>query len=111
MAHTTVRITEEARDLLGSIAEEEGASMQAVLSKALEAYRRERFIAEVNAGYSKLREESSAWHTMEADRSILDAAIGDGLPEGEVWTEDGRAIQPKPNKANKDKKMKSRRRR
>jgi len=109
MAHTTVRISEETRDLLRSIAEEEGASMQAVLSRALEAYRRERFIAEVNAGYARLREEPSEWYAMEADRSIFDAALGDGLPEGEVWTEDGRAIQPKPKKASKAGTKKSRR--
>jgi hypothetical protein len=106
-----VRITEETRDLLRSIAQEEGASMQVVLSRALEAYRRKRFLAEVNAGYARLREEPSEWYTTEADRSIFDAAIGDGLPEGEVWTEDGRAVQPKPKKTSKRKKAKSRRHR
>lgn len=101
MTHTTVRITEETRDLLRSLAEEEGASMQAVLSRALEAYRRQRFIAEVNAGYAKLREEPSAWQTLEADRKVLEATIGDGLPRDEVWTDDGRAIEPKPKKNKK----------
>lgn len=95
MAQTTVRITEEAREALREIAEEEGVSMQTVLSRAIETYRRRRFLDEVNAGFARLREEPGAWQTLDADRRTLDATIADGLPADEVWTDDGAVVEPK----------------
>jgi hypothetical protein len=101
MAHTTVRITEEARELLREMAEAEGSSMQSILQRALEDYRRHRFLDEVNAGFSQLREIPGEWRILDADRGLLDAAISDGLPQDEVWTDDGRAVEVKPKKSKK----------
>jgi predicted transcriptional regulator len=103
MAHTTVRITEEARDLLRELAEDEGVSMQVVLGRAIEIYRRRRFLEEVNAGFARLREEPGAWQTHDADGQTSDATIADGLPADEVWTDDGRVVEPSPRERRKAK--------
>jgi hypothetical protein len=47
--------------------------------RALELYRRERFVLEVNAGYLALREDKSAWHADLKERSGWDTTLADGL--------------------------------
>jgi predicted transcriptional regulator len=86
MANTTVRISSEARDLLREIARTEGRSMQAVVERALEYYRRRRFLELVNADWSAVREEEGEW------RSVLEGTLADGLSEDEVWTAQGEAV-------------------
>jgi len=65
---------------LRGFAEEEHSTLTGVLVEALELYRRERFVARVNAGYSLLREETAAWKGHLAERDVWDATLGDGLP-------------------------------
>ena len=91
MSHTTVRISSDARDLLREIARNEGRSMQAVMERALEHYRRRQFLDQVNEDWSMVREEPGEWHTVRADRDVLDGTLADGLPADEVWTKDGEA--------------------
>jgi len=91
MPNTTVRISSATRDLLREIARAEGRSMQAVLERALEHYRRRQFLDRVNEDWSMVREEPSEWHTLSADREALDGTLEDGLPADEVWNEDGEA--------------------
>lgn len=54
--------------------------MQAVLERALEAYRRQRFLEQVNAAYAELRSDASARAGLEADVGPWDRALADGLP-------------------------------
>ena len=108
MAHTTVRITEEARDLLRELAADEGVSMQVVLGRALESYRRRRFLEEVNAGFARLREEAGGWETRDPDGGVSDATISDGLPADEVWTDDGRVVEPRSRPRGKAKRRRRR---
>lgn len=51
----TTRISEIAKEILREIAERSGESQQAVLEKAVEAYRRKLFLEESNAAFSALR--------------------------------------------------------
>jgi hypothetical protein len=53
--------------------------MQAVLDKAIEAYRRERFLYDTNAAFAALRADPEAWREELAERDVMDAALGDGL--------------------------------
>ena len=89
MNQATVRISEHTRDTLRELARTEDDTMQAVLEKAVEAYRRTRLFQELDAAYGKLQEDPGAWADVEAERRIWDATLGDGLPEGENWGEDG----------------------
>lgn len=79
MGHTTVRVKEQTREMLRSLSETEGRSMQAVLEAALESYRRQRFLERVNAGYARLRRDEKSWAQVLEDRAAWDAVLGDGL--------------------------------
>ena len=75
----TVRISEDSRELLRWLSEKEGRSMQAVLRAALEVYRRQRFLDEVNAGYEELRRDAPHWEAWTAEAALWDRTLSDGL--------------------------------
>ena len=83
---TTVRITKDTHALLREIASRERASMQQVLERAIEEYRRRRFLEDVNAGYEALRADAAGWAGVQAERAAWDGTLADGLPKDEVWT-------------------------
>ena len=85
----TVRVTEDTRALLRWLSEIEGRSMQAVLRSALEVYRRQRFLDEVNAGYAELRRDLRSWEKWTSQRDLWDRTLSDGLvaePTGRYGT-------------------------
>ena len=86
MGQTTVRITESTRTLLRQLAAAERRPMQIIIATALEAYRRERFLKAVNAGYATLREDAAAWPGVAEERAVWDRALLDGLPAEVVET-------------------------
>lgn len=79
-ASTTIRIPTEMHEELRGFAEEEDSTLTGVLVAALELYRRERFVARVNAGYALLREETAAWKDHLAEREAWDSTLADGVP-------------------------------
>lgn len=78
-SQVTVRISEDSRDLLRWLAEKEGRSMQAVVRSALEVYRRQRFLDEVNAGYEDLRRDARDVRAWTAELALWDQTLSDGL--------------------------------
>ena len=83
MQSSTVRIDEETRAMLRELAEKENDSMQAILRKALESYRRTRFLEACAEGYAKLRADPKAWEEELAERAAWDVTLEDGLEEKE----------------------------
>jgi hypothetical protein len=81
MSHPTVRISESGRDLLRQLADRERASMQAVLERALESYRRQRFLEQVNEAYAELLQTPAA-EELGAELAQWDATLSDGLSPG-----------------------------
>src|SRR5512138_3946933 len=79
-ATTTIRIPAELHEELRGFAEEGNSTLTGILVEALELYRRERFVARVNAGYSLLREETAAWKEHRSERKAWNATLEDGLP-------------------------------
>jgi len=80
-----VRISDRARKTLREIAQSEEESMQAVLEKAVEEYRRRHFLELVNRAYQEVRDDPEAWAEELAERAQWDETLQDGLPSGEVW--------------------------
>ena len=78
-ATTTVRISRESHDLVQELAAREGTSLQDVLSRALETYRRDRFLDSVNEGYRALREDPKAWNAVREETAAWDATLEDGF--------------------------------
>jgi hypothetical protein len=74
-----VRISRRAHTLLRQLAEEEQRSMQAVLDRALERYRRERFLRAANADFERLRSDPKAWKEELRERELWEQTLGDGL--------------------------------
>jgi hypothetical protein len=91
MQSTTVRISEQSRKLLGELATQEGMSMQAILEKALEMYRRHRFLEATNAAYAALRQDHDAWEAVQQERAMWDTTLEDGLEVSERWLDTGKA--------------------
>ena len=89
MASAMVRISDHTREALREIAYAEEASMQSVLEKAVEQYRRRRLFEQLDASYAKLQEDPEAWQSLQDERRVWDATLGDGLDQGDSWGEDG----------------------
>ncbi|MBI4602029.1 MAG: toxin-antitoxin system protein [Planctomycetes bacterium] len=99
MDSRTVRISEGARRTLSTLAEEEGSSMRAVLEKAIDAYRRRRFLEGVNEAYAALRKDPAAWAKLVEERAEWDAALADGLGPVESWTAGGKRARARERKS------------
>jgi arsenate reductase-like glutaredoxin family protein len=75
----TTRISEPTREALRKLAEQSGESMQALLEKAVEMYRRQRFLDESNRAFAALRANPATWKTEQAEREAWDVTLADGL--------------------------------
>jgi hypothetical protein len=75
----TVGISRTAHATLCELAALSHEPMTVVLDKAIEAYRRQRLIEEVNASFAALRADPEAWREEQQDRAAWDATLGDGL--------------------------------
>ncbi|MBI4641617.1 MAG: ribbon-helix-helix protein, CopG family [Candidatus Tectomicrobia bacterium] len=93
MPSTTVRISDKSRKLLRELAAREGKSMQVILEKVIEEYRRQRFLEDVNAAYAALRQDPETWARVKQEQATWDGTLIDGLDPGEVWTENGEVIR------------------
>jgi predicted DNA-binding protein len=78
---SNVRISAEGREILRELARKEKRPMAAVLEKAIERYRRQKFLEEANASYAALRANRKEWEEETAERELWDRANADGLED------------------------------
>jgi hypothetical protein len=78
MSSSTVRISKESSIILKEIATRERKSLQAILDKAIEEYRRHRFLQEANKAYSVLKENSKNWKAEMEERNQWETTLSDG---------------------------------
>jgi len=78
MASLTVRIGEKSHKALREIATRTGKSMQSVLAKAIEEYRRQTFLENANAAFAALRSDHKRWRREQRERAAWDTTISDG---------------------------------
>lgn len=81
MASLTVRVSSETHKLLGQLAERSGESMQAVLDKAIEAYRRKCFLEGLADDFAALRADPAAWQEELGERAIWEGTLMDDLQD------------------------------
>jgi predicted transcriptional regulator len=74
---TTIRVSEETRDRLASLADATGRPMTRVLDDAVEALERKMFFDAFNRRYQELREEPVTWYAIEEERQREEGALGD----------------------------------
>lgn len=74
---TTIRVSEETRDRLASLADATGRPMTRVLDEAVDALERKIFFDTFNRRYEELRNDSGAWAEIEQERRAEEGAVGD----------------------------------
>jgi predicted transcriptional regulator len=79
MSTTTIRVSRRTRDLLQSLAEQDGSSMQAVLEEAVQLLQGQRLLQATNEAYAALRANPEAWQALQAERAEWDVTLNDGL--------------------------------
>ena len=65
--------------LLRQLAAEEQESIQSVLNRALERYRREKFLCAANADFLALWQDAKAWEQEIRERELWDRSLADGI--------------------------------
>lgn len=76
---TTIRVSEKTRDTIHDLARNSGVPMAELVELAIEAYRRQRFVEAINAGYAELRADPKAWAAYQEELATWDATLLDGL--------------------------------
>jgi len=74
-----VRVTKHTHRQLATLAKENGLSMQAVLDQAVEAYRRQSFLAALNSDFAALKAQPEEWDEEQEERKLWDQTSMDGL--------------------------------
>jgi predicted transcriptional regulator len=77
MPSATVRISKGTRDTLRDLAVKSEESMQTIIDRAVEGYRRQSFIEQANKAYSALRDNPEAWETELQERGEWEATLAD----------------------------------
>lgn len=81
MSTVQVRISANTHTVIRSIAKEIGESMQNVVERAVERYRRELFLESLNRDFEALQRNRSEWKDEIDEREIWDVTLADGQTE------------------------------
>ncbi len=77
----TTRISEPTRETLRRLAEASGEPMQVILDRAVETYRRQRFLEESNRAFAALKAKAKESKSEQTEREAWDATLADGLED------------------------------
>ncbi len=76
-----LRINERTRAALRELARERGEPMSRVVEHLVDSARAERFFADADAAYERLRRDPHAWAAEQDDRAAWEATLDDGLED------------------------------
>jgi len=79
MGTQMVRLSARSHGALARLAQESGLSRQAILDRAIEQYRRERFFDALDDAYRRLRADPAAEAEYRQEMQEWDGVIADGL--------------------------------
>lgn len=74
---TTIRVAVTDRDLAQELATKLGRSQMDVVHEALELYRRQQLLADMNRDFAAMRRDGDAWSEEMAERDVWDVTLGD----------------------------------
>lgn len=77
MSSTTVKISKGTRDTVWDLAVKSGESMQTIIDRAVEGFRRQSFFEQANKAYLALRENPEAWERELKERREWEATLAD----------------------------------
>lgn len=79
MSELKVSVSETAHKTLLTLVETSGDTMQAILDKAIENYRRYLFLVRANEAFASLRQNEALWQDEVAERHVWDQTLADGV--------------------------------
>lgn len=85
VATAMMRVRKDIHDTLRGIAEEEHVSMQDVLARAIESYRRQRFLEDTNRAFAALKADDSSWEHMQQEQEVFAGTLMDGLSKDDEF--------------------------
>lgn len=78
---TTIRINPSTLQVLKQVAIQAGEPMQTILDKAIEAYRRQLFLEQVNKSFAALQKKPELWMEELSERQEWETILNDDLRE------------------------------
>ncbi len=81
MATKMVRVSQETWLTLQELSRQQGQPMQKILSRAVEAHRRQYVLEKTNEAYAALREDPESWQEEQVERRVWEATLSDDLGE------------------------------
>lgn len=81
MPELKVSISETAHKTLLTLVESSGDTIQAILDKAIENYRRSLFLVGANEAFVSLRQNEALWQDEVADRQVWEQTLADEVEE------------------------------
>jgi hypothetical protein len=78
---TQLRVNESTHAAIRNLAQESGESMQSIVEKAIERYKREMFLESLNQDFKRLRENEEAWNKELEERRLWENTLTDGVEE------------------------------
>ena len=78
---TTIRVSEEVRNLSRDMAAQRGVSTGELVHEAVESLRRQELRRQANAGYAALRADEEAWEEELRERKVWDTTLADGIED------------------------------
>ncbi len=77
MSSTNVRITENTWVTLKELSSKTNTSMQDIIQKAVEDYRRKKILEETNEAFLRLKSNTVAWQEEQKERAEWESTLGD----------------------------------
>ena len=84
MKSQIVRISSETHLRLKAMAAASGETIVEILSKAVDAYRREMLLKDANIAFAKLKENEKLWKDEKNEREEWGTTLTDGLDKGQI---------------------------
>ena len=81
MSSVNVRISENSYQILKTLSQGKGQSMQSVIDQAIEDMRRRKMLEATNLAFTELKADKTAWREEIAEREIWANTLSDGVEE------------------------------
>jgi hypothetical protein len=82
MPELKINMSETTHHTLLNLANSSGDTIQEILDKAIENYRRQLFLTQANESFLTLRNNETLWQEEIAEREVWDQALADGIDSG-----------------------------
>ena len=81
MSSVNVRISSSSYQILKTLSQNKGQSMQSVIDQAIEDLRRRKMLEETNLAFSALKSDNTAWQDEIDERGIWENTLSDGVED------------------------------